>query len=137
MEGEDPGRHVRSALWHDFHEALTLDTSYLGLRFLSPREDEVRRIVGLPEITEIALDADHMDVIVAAWSWGKPEGKLWIESMMETLRSDAAREIVEDLLRYPSPSHVYRALLKGAPVGPAERRSGASSFLSHTSLLPP
>ncbi len=77
--GEDPGRYVRDALWHDFHEAIVLDTSYLGLRFVEPSEVELRKRFGLSETTDIARDADILEVIATAWEWNVDGAELWID----------------------------------------------------------
>ncbi len=119
--GEKPGKHVRSALWHDFHEALTLDVSYLGLRFAEEGEEGVREKLGLPEITDIARDADVLELIATAWSWGKEGSRLWIYPALERLKLPQSKELAEALLEHLNQSTFYQRLMKGKRLGAAER----------------
>ncbi len=121
VHGEDPGRYVRDALWHDFHEAIVLDTSYLGLRFIEPSEAELRQHFGLPEISDIVKDADILEVIATAWEWNVNGAELWIDSAIRRLKFSESRELAEAILKHRHGSAFYKALMEDVEVGPAER----------------
>ena len=119
MRGEG-GRHARVALWHDFHESVVLDASYIGLRYMEPGDGEIARSFGVPEQTEVARDADMLELLATAWEWGE-RGRRWVENALGALSLPESRRIAEQILSYENTAHFYASILERVELGPAER----------------
>ena len=121
LTGADPARVAFLCLFHDLHEARTGDFNYVNHRYNQCRAREALEdatqgtglaedILGFrdelaegrsPE-AELAHDADQLDLILnlkRESDLGNRYADKWLESALERLRTDIAKELAQTILR--------------------------------------
>lgn len=122
MEGADPQRCAVLALFHDTQESRVTDISYLGKRYLTPKDnvavteeqtagvtpevrDRIRAVVAEHEAGEtvearLAHDADKLECVLQAVDYrsrGIGDVPGWIESNTAQLQTPIARRLAAQI----------------------------------------
>ena len=112
MMGEEPGKYVREAVWHNLRRAKTLDRYYAANRFV---------IEPSPSRSIIVRDANILDTLATVRLENVTNWELWLENMSALLQTDEAKDFLNEIITIPSLSYFHRRLRTSEKLYPADR----------------
>ena len=135
MEGADPQRAAFLAIWHDSQETRTTDLSHLTKNYVTPLPNVTvtsHQVRHLPEVlaavvrgavaeyearetpeARCARDGDKIELLLQAREYadqGHPGLRPFMDSALQALATDSARDLAAEALRQGSLDWLARAM---------------------------